>query len=57
MNVWKSIKMCGDGFVLQMSQALKQGIYLLKDICKLAQNIFLQTMESGYAAGERKKIF
>ncbi len=47
--------MCGVGFVLQMSQALEQGFYLLKDICELAQNVFLQTVESGDAAGGRKK--
>lgn len=38
-----------------MSQALEQGTYLLKDIGKLAQNIFLQAVECGNAAGERKE--
>lgn len=42
------------GFVLQMLQAVKQGSYLLKDICELAQNIFLQPMECGDAARKEK---
>lgn len=28
--------------------------YLLKDVCKLAQNVFLQALERGDAAGERQ---
>lgn len=37
-----------------MPQALAQCIYLLKDICKLAQNVFLQAMECGNTARKRK---
>lgn len=31
-----------------------KALYLLKDICKLAQNVFLQALERGDAAGERQ---
>lgn len=39
-----------------MPLALEQCIYLLKDICKLAQNVFLQTMEWGNTARKRKDM-
>lgn len=42
------------GFVLQMLPAVKQGSYLLKDICKLAQNVLLQPVECGDAARKEK---
>lgn len=31
-----------------------KALYLLKDICKLAQNVFLQALKRGDAAGERQ---
>lgn len=47
--MWKEV-------VLQISQdfLFLKALYLLKDICKLAQNVFLQALERGDAAGERQ---
>lgn len=38
----------------RFKKVIKRNLYLLKDICKLAQNVFLQALECGDAAGERQ---
>lgn len=46
--------LCAPGSIKVFKKIIKRNLYLLKDICKLAQNVFLQALERGDAAGERQ---